>query len=49
MNGDLAALLMGLAAVFLLIGYRLRKKNRREQERELLLSEFLPEKERTDE
>ena len=49
MNSDLAAFFMGLAAVLLLIGYRLRKKNRREQERKLLMSEFLSEKERTDE
>ena len=49
MNSDIAAFLMGLAAVLLLIGYRLLKKSRREQERKMLMSEFLSEKEQADE
>ena len=49
MNSELAAMLMGLAAVLLLIGYRIRGKKEWERERERLLAEFQAEEEHTGE
>ena len=42
MSADLAALLMGLAAILVFTGYRIRRKIRKKREKEILLAEFVP-------
>lgn len=49
MSGDAAALLMGLAAVLIFIGYQFRRKAGRKREKEMFLAEFIPKEEHTDE
>ncbi|MBR2562987.1 MAG: hypothetical protein IKE31_12710 [Eubacterium sp.] len=49
MNGDVAALCMGLAAAAVFIGYQIRKRSRRNREKEQLLREFGRKEEHTDE
>ena len=49
MSGDMAALIMGLAAVVVFIGYQIQRKVRRKKEKELLLAEFVPKEGHTDE
>ena len=40
MNSDIAALVMGLAAAAVFIGYRIRRRARREKEKEEWLDTF---------
>ena len=40
MNSDIAALVMGLAAAAVFIGFQIRRRARREKEKEELLAEF---------
>jgi len=49
MNGDIAALLMGAAAVLIFAGFQIRRKAARKREKEMLLAEFIPKEEHTDE
>jgi len=49
MNSDLAALVMGLAAAAVFIGFQIRRRAHREKEKEELLAEFGDMEEQADE
>lgn len=49
MNSDLAALVMGLAAAAVFIGFQIRRRAHREKEKEELLAEFGGMEEQADE
>ena len=49
MNGDLAALVMELAAAAVFAGFQIRRRARRKKEKEELLAEFGGVEEQTDE
>ena len=49
MNSDLAALVMGLAAAAVFIGFQIRRRAHREKEKEELLAEFRGMEEQADE